>query len=56
MEDFGEAIKESKAAWQNSQLIEVLYSPMTAQSIAQMNDEAERRRQKTNGDAAHNRP
>jgi beta-barrel assembly-enhancing protease len=56
MEDFGEAIKESKAEWQNSQLIEVLYSPMTAQSIAQMNDEAERRRQKTNGDAAHNRP
>jgi predicted Zn-dependent protease len=56
MEDFGEAIRESKSEWQNSQLIEVLYSPMTAQSIAQMNDEAERRRQKTNGDAAHNRP
>ena len=56
MEDFGEAIRESKSEWQNSQLIEVLYSPMTAQSIAQMNDEAERRRQKTNGNAAHNRP
>ncbi len=56
MEDFSEAIKESKAEWQNSQLIEALYSPMTAQSIVQMNDEAERRRQKTNAVAAHNRP
>jgi beta-barrel assembly-enhancing protease len=56
MEDFGEAIKESKAEWENPHLIEALYSPMTAKSIAEMNDEAERRRQKTNADAAHHRP
>jgi predicted Zn-dependent protease len=56
MEDFGEAIKESKAEWQNSQLIEVLYSPMTAQSIAQMIDEAKRRREKAIADAEHHRP
>jgi predicted Zn-dependent protease len=56
MEDFDQAITESKSEWQNSQLIKVLYSPMTAQSIAEMNDEAERRRQKASTDGAHHRP
>jgi hypothetical protein len=56
MEDFDQAITESKSQWQNSQLIKALYSPMTAQSIAEMNEEAKRRRQKVNADAAHHRP
>ena len=56
MEDFDQAITESKSQWQNSQLIKALYSPMTAQSIAEMNQEAKRRRQKVNADAAHHRP
>jgi len=56
MEDFGEAIRESKSEWQNSQLMKALYSPMTAQSIAQMNDEAERRQEKANAVADRHRP
>jgi hypothetical protein len=56
MEDFVEAIGEAKAEWQDSQLMKALYSPTTAESIAQMNDEAKRRREKANAAAAHNRP
>lgn len=56
MEDFAQATGEAKAEWQDSQLMKALYSPATAESIAQMNDEAERRREKANVSPAHDRP
>jgi hypothetical protein len=56
MEDFVSAAGESRVDWQNPQLMKALYSPATAECIAQMNDEAERRREKSNAAAAHNRP
>jgi hypothetical protein len=56
MEDFVDALGNSKAEWQNPQLMKALYSPATAESIAQMNDESERRREKANAASAHDRP
>jgi beta-barrel assembly-enhancing protease len=52
MEDFAGAFDGAKAEWENSRLIKALYSPMTAQSIAEMNEETERRREKAKADAA----
>jgi predicted Zn-dependent protease len=46
MKEFEEAFDGAKAVWENSRLIKALYSPMTAQSIVEMNDEFERRRKK----------
>lgn len=56
MEDFVEATGDARAEWQDTRLMKALYSPATAESIAQMNDEAERRREKAKAAASHSRP
>ena len=50
MKEFEEAFDGAKAVWENSRLIRALYSPMTAQSIVEMNGEVERRRKKAKTD------
>jgi predicted Zn-dependent protease len=53
MADFAVSIGESKSDWHNPQLMKALYSPLTAESIVEMNAETERRREKARAEAEH---